>query len=163
MRIIFIFAIMLLASAIGAQSDHWTTLDYKYSKGAVSPEYQLNYSIIIQESRDAKLIFTKGTSTSEHDFKISKKQLKKLNKALRKSKVFSISPDEMKSSEQIIGGPSRQLVITMWQSPDLDAKPPVIEVPAQVNEKCFNDVFSLYEVIEDLVPEKVWNKANSEK
>jgi len=162
MKFYFLLAALILGQHIHAQSDHWATIDYKYSKGPVSPEYQLNYTITIQESRDGKLIFTKGANTSEHDFKISKKQLKKLNKALTKSKIFSVSPDEMKSSDNAIGGPSRDLSVTMWQSPDLDAKPQIIQVPPSVNEKYFNDVFILYEVIENLVPDYVWEKANSQ-
>lgn len=154
--LLFVFA---LCSFVSAQSDNWETINYTYSKGPVSPEYQLNYSIFIDKSGNGKLTYTRAAVTNEYDFKTGKKRISKLNKCLNKSEVFSVPVDAMKTSDNIIGGPTRNMQITMWQSPDLDQRPTVIDVPANLNEAYSDSMFNVYEQIENLVPESVWNKA----
>lgn len=142
-----------------AQSDNWATIDYTYSKGPVSPEYQLTYQIIIDKSGNGKLIHTKASVTNEFDFKAGKKSMKALNKKLKKSEVFSVPSDEMKAADNMIGGPTRSMQIIMWQSPDLDQKPVTIDVAPHLNEAFSDNMFSVYAHLEDMVPQSIWEKA----
>lgn len=158
----FLFFVLLISGISFSQSDRWSSISYSYSSGPVSPEYQYHYILNISENKTGKLIYTKKDKTNEYDFSFGKKSMKKLNKSLKKSKVFSVSPDQMKSENNLIGGPERSLLITKWQSPDLDARPETISVPSQVNELYSAGIDNLYREIENLVPSDIWKKARGE-
>lgn len=158
-KLLFILFVLFVCSPVFAQFDNWATIDYTYSKGPVSPEYQLTYQIILDKSGNGKLIYSKASVTSEYDFKASKKSMKNLNKKLKKSEVFSVPSDEMKAADNMIGGPTRSMQIIMWQSPDLDQKPVVIDVASHLNEAYSNNVFIVYEQLENMVPKSIWDKA----
>lgn len=158
----FLFLVLLISGISYSQSDRWSSISYSYSKGPVSPEYQYNFVINISENRTGKLIYTKNDKTSEYDFTFGQKKMKKLKKSLKNSKVFSVSPDQMKSENNLIGGPERSLLITKWQSPDLDARPETISVPSQVKEIYSAGLDKLYKEIENLVPPDIWVKAKGD-
>lgn len=145
-----------------AQNTHWSTLDYSYSKGPVSPEYQYNYKIIINENMTGILIYTNSSTTKDYSFNIGKKSMKKLKKSLKNCKVFSVKPEDMKSDKNLIGGQQRELKITMWQAPNLDSRPEVIDIPSQVNEEYSECLNNLYNRIENIVPDDIWDKAKSQ-
>ena len=157
--IIIIFAVTEISFS---QSIRWSTISSSYSKGPVSPEYQYNYTIDISENGTGKLYYTKSSVTNEFDFNVSKKCIKNINKALTKSKVFKLRPDELASENALIGGPERSITITKWQSPDLDARPEVIIVPSQIKEIYSAGIDKLYKTIENSVPANVWKKAKGE-
>ena len=159
MKKLFLFLIIFTIPAIVfSQSSDWSTLESKYSAGPISPEFQYNYSIVIGKDGTGMLIYTKGGNSNEYNFTVGKKGRNKLNKALKNSKVFKVNPDDMKAGSNLIGGPQRSINITMWQAPNLDAKPTVITVPGSVNSEYEKGVSKLYETIESLVPNSVWNK-----
>lgn len=161
-KLIFFAIALFIVSTSFAQSNKWSSISYSYSKGPVSPEYQYNYTIDINPDGEGKLVYTKSSKTSEYDFKVGKKGRKKLNSALNNSKVFTVSSEEMKPKELTVGGPQRSITITKWQSPMLDSRPEVIIVPSQVNDTYSGGVNDLYETIEKLVPNRVWNKATGQ-
>ena len=158
-KLLFAMIALFLCNPVFSQSDNWATIDYTYSKGPVSPEYQLNYQIIIDKSGNGKLIYTKASVTNEFDFKVSKKSMKNLNKKLKSSKVFSVPSDEMKDANNIIGGPTRSMQIIMWQSPDLDQRPVTIDVPSHIIDEYSDKIFIVYEYLENLVPQNLWEVA----
>ncbi|MBL8006015.1 MAG: hypothetical protein JNJ56_00665 [Ignavibacteria bacterium] len=158
----FLLFVLLISGISFSQSNRWSSISYSYSKGPVSPEYQYNFVININENRTGKLIYTKNNKTSEYDFTFGKKRMKKLKKSLKKSKVFSVSPDQMKSENNLMGGPEKNLLITKWQSPDLDARPETISIPSQVNEIYSAGIDNLYKEIENLVPPDIWAKAKGD-
>lgn len=159
-KLIFLAITLFIVSTSFAQNNKWETITYYYSKGPVSPEYQYNYTINISADGSGQLVFTKASQTNEYSFRVGKNGRKKLNNALNKSKVFTVSSDEMKSSQNMMGGQQRNLTITKWQAPNLDARPETIMVPEQVNETYSAAINNLYGVIEDLVPGSIWCKAN---
>lgn len=158
----FLLFVLLISGISFSQSNRWSSISYSYSKGPVSPEYQYNFVININENRTGKLIYTKNNKTSEYDFTFGKKRMKKLKKSLKKSKVFSVTPDQMKSENNLMGGPEKNLLITKWQSPDLDARPETISIPSQVNEIYSAGIDNLYKEIENLVPPDIWAKAKGD-
>lgn len=161
-KLLLIFIILSASGISFSQSSRWSSISSSYSKGPVSPEYQYNYTIDIGESGSGKLYYTKSSVISEFDFNVSKKCLKKINKALTKSKVFILRPDEIASENATVGGPERSITITKWQSPDLDARPEVIIVPSQVKELYSSSINNLFKTIENSVPADVWKKAKGE-
>lgn len=161
-KLLLIFIIFTASGISYSQSSRWSSISSSYSKGPVSPEYQYNYTIDISESGSGKLYYTKSSVTNEFDFYVSKKGLKKINKALVKSKVFILRSDEIASENATVGGPERSITITKWQSPDLDARPEVIIVPSQIKEIYSSGINNLYKTIENSVPADVWIKAKGE-
>lgn len=157
--IVFLTAFMTLTGSLIAQNTHWSTLDYSYSKGPVSPEYQYNYRIIINEDRSGILVYTNSSSTKDYNFTVGKKTLKKIKKQLKNCGVFSVNPDDMKSDKNLIGGSNRNLTITMWQPPNVDAKPTTIIIPAQLNDNYSECMNKLYDMVENSVPNSIWEKA----
>ena len=164
MKNIFLAILFLtLVLSAAAQSSKWMSLAYTYSKGPVSPPYQYSYTISINNFGEATLSYTKSETTKEFPFNVDKKDLKELNNALKKSKVFSVSPDEMKAdSNLLIGGSSKTLIITKTQAANLDQLPETIDVPRQVTEMYSENIEDLYDTIENLVPSDVWNQATGE-
>ncbi len=158
-KLFLLFILFTIPTAVFSQSSNWTTLESKYSAGPVSPEFQYNYSIVIGKDGTGMLIYTKGGNSNEYSFTVGKKGRNKLNKALKKSRVFSVNTDDMKSGSNLIGGPQRSINITMWQAANLDAKPTVIVVPGSVNSEYESGISNLYDTIENLVPNSVWKKA----
>lgn len=161
-KIFFLFLSLIISSTVFAQSNKWSSLSYSYSKGPVSPEYQYNYTININDNGTGTLIYTRMSASDEYEFKVGKKGMKRLNNALKKSGIFTVSPEEMKSDQNLIGGPSKGLSVTMWQEPNLDQKPTVIEAPANINDTYLENMNALYDTIERLVPSSVWTKAKGE-
>lgn len=161
-KLLILFALIFFAGNISAQNTHWSTLEYSYTKGPVSPEYQFSYKIIINENGEGILIYTNSSSSKDYSFSISSKKLKKINKSLKSCKVFTVNTDEMKSTDNLIGGPQRSLLITMWQAPNLDSRPQIIEIPSQLNDSYFNCIHGLYDKIENTVPDDIWEKAKQQ-
>jgi hypothetical protein len=156
--ILFFFAI-ILTNSLFAQNNKWSAISYTYSKGPVSPDYQYSYIILINRDGSGKLTYTKANATNDYDFTITKHECKDLNKVLSAANVFTVSPDDMKSDETLVGGPTKTLLITMWQSPDLDQKPATIEIPSMVRPEYAEGIQDLYDDIENLVPDDIWKKA----
>lgn len=161
-KLIVLVIVLVFYGVSFAQSNKWSTVEYLYSKGPVAPEYQYNYTITIDNAGVGKLSYTKSSLTNDYDFSIGPKSLKRLNKALNKSQVFTAAADEMKADKNMVGGPSRSLNVTMWQPSNVDQKPTVIMVPSQVSEKYEANINSLYDLIENLVPKKIWNQATGQ-
>ncbi|MEP7146375.1 MAG: hypothetical protein ABI792_05155 [bacterium] len=161
-KILFLVFTLFLISKSYSQAGEWATISYSYSKGPVSPEYQYNFIILINETGAGKLTYTKSSITKEYDFAVGKKGLNKLNKALMKSKVFVLSEENLKSDKNITGGPQKDLLINRLQYATQDTKPATIQVPSQVNVKYSDNINKLYETIEGLVSPDIWDKARSQ-
>lgn len=156
---VFITAFAVLAFAITvqqsfAQSTRWSTIEYQHSSGPVSPEYQYEYKVVINEDGSSTFSYSDMNRKFDREFRIpsGKKGMKKLKKALKKSMIFDVTPDEMKSSEKMIGGKENKLTVTLWQDPMLDQMPEKIEVPSQVKDEFKNGIDNLYSKIIELVP-----------
>ena len=146
--------------SVYSQQSKWSEVSYSTNSGPVSPEYQYNYTIMINNNGSAKLVYTKSSNTNEYDFTISKSDLKSLNGYLIRSKVLGLNSDDFKTNKKnLLGGPERSMLITLWQSPELESKPPTVEIPKQIKKKYSENVLKLYGYIERLVPESVWKKA----
>lgn len=161
-KLLFLIFGLLLCSTSFSQSGKWSSISYVYSNGPVSPEFQYSYTVNIDNAGVGTLSYTKSSVTNTYDFSLGNKGMKKLNKALNKSQVFSVSPSDMKADQNMLGGPSKSLAVTMWQEPNLDQKPTVIQVPEQINEQYSAGINDLYSVIENLVPNNVWNQATGQ-
>jgi hypothetical protein len=158
MKAIFLFFIFAVIPSAVLSQNNWTTIDYNYSSGPVSPEYQYNYQIVINSNGTGNIIYTKGTEKTDNSFRISRNGLNRLNAAIRNSQVITVDPNDMKSNENLMGGKSRTLKVTMSQPVNTDQPPRVINIPSQLNSTYSAGVLDLYYVIEMLVPPSVWHR-----
>ncbi|MCY7362667.1 MAG: hypothetical protein LH629_11480 [Ignavibacteria bacterium] len=159
MKTLILIIFFIAISGISySQNVNWSTIEYHYSKGPVSPEYQYSYDIIITKECAGNLIYSKGGNREEYPFSISKKGMKKLKKSLKNSQVFIVDQNSMNSDNNKIGGPEKNIVITMWQSPDLDQKPTTKSISNNVKEEYINGIDNLYLTIENLVPKSIRDK-----
>ncbi|MBS1517039.1 MAG: hypothetical protein JSS91_03040 [Bacteroidetes bacterium] len=164
MKKIFIVICFLISAGYSfSQDTHWSSFSYYYSNGPVSPEYQYNYRIIMNEFGEGVYVYTNSKGTKQYDFSISGKKLKKFNRTFKKSFIFSAGAEEMKSEKNLMGGPEKELEVTMWQSPDLDAKPRTINIPSHLNEKYSEEMDCIIKQIENLVPKSIKDKAKDQK
>ena len=147
--------IMFISTGLYSQNTNWATLSYYYSNGPVSPEYQYSYRINLSETGEGVFYFIKAEGSSERNFTVSADAMEKFNKYFKISDVFSVSPDSMEADLKLIGGAVSTLEVTMWQEPDLDARPTTITLPAHIKDEYFDDISCIYKKIENLVPKEI--------
>ncbi|MDZ4711936.1 MAG: hypothetical protein SGI89_06370 [bacterium] len=169
MKITLMLILILFISASGIQAkSKWEKISYYHSRGPVSPEYQYSYIITIDDEGVGKLEYTKLGRTEVYDFSLTEKSLKTLNNAIQNSKALTVSPADLKSEKNLIGGPVYSCTITLpfpdrKEGEEEKEKAPVIIIPSDVNEKYAAGVFNLYQVLESVVPTSVWNEATGSK
>jgi hypothetical protein len=140
----------------------WTDIEYHYSSGPVSPPYQYKYIIKISESGAGTISYTKGTNaTKEASFTVSKKNLKKLTSAVKKTRVMEVDPNEMKAEQKIGGAVHYTIVTVINTNPNLDQGPRHLQFPYAVNETYLKNITALYTLIESLVPQSTLDTINN--
>ncbi len=164
MKIALILAVLLGAFTVKnteAQTPKWSTIEYINSSGPVSPEYQYNYKVVINNDGSSLLSLTDSEGDKSWDFKIpsGKSGMKKLNSAVKKSKLLTVGTDEMKSEKNLIGGKVEKVVITLKQDPSLDQPPTRIESPDNVNDKYKSGITKLFNTIRNFIPKDIKEKA----
>ncbi|MBK8982971.1 MAG: hypothetical protein IPM38_11755 [Ignavibacteria bacterium] len=154
-KICFSVIMMFISSGLYSQNTNWATLSYYFSNGPVSPEYQYSYRINLNESGEGVFYYTNTEGSRERNFTVSAEAMEKFNKYFKISDVFSVSPDSMKSEMNLMGGSVSTLEVTMWQAPDLDARPTTITIPVHIKDEYFDDINCIYKKIENLVPNEI--------
>ncbi len=94
----------------------------------------------------------------ERNFNVSSEDLENFNEYFKGSDVFKVDPDKMRSLDPKDGGSVRTLEVTLYQSPELDAMPPIIRIPEYLNKKYTEDMKCVYDRIESLVPEEIYTE-----
>ncbi len=155
--VLFLFLFAVCGSSF-SQDNNWATIESRYSVGPVAPEYQFTYNIKINSDGSGIVTIVKSDTTNEYNFTVGKKGRKNLNRALMNSKVFDINPDSLASDLKLMGGPSRDILITMWEAPNLDRQPKTIDVPGRVKDEYADCIDKLYKTIKKLVPHSIRKK-----
>lgn len=141
--------------------ERWTIIDYNYSSGPVSPEYFYTMKIVITNDGYGSITYsTSGRTaldTKEATFRVSIRNMKRLNAAINKSRIMRVTPDEMKyDGTPLIGGQQRSVTLMVQNvNPNLDQPPRQITTPQQVKDQYFKNLHSLYDLIESLIPSRV--------
>lgn len=164
MKKLLITIFVLFSSAnLFSQDTHWSTISMLYSNGPVSPENQYHYQIFLDEFGEGVLNYKDANGKKEKNFTVSRENLEEFNEFFKASEVFTISPSEMKSETNTVGGPVRSLEVLMWQAPNLDAMPTTIIIPEHINKKYSEKMKTVYEKIEALVPEEIFSDFKIQK
>ncbi|HQY19817.1 MAG TPA: hypothetical protein PK294_04725 [Ignavibacteria bacterium] len=157
-KIFFTLFIVLLSSNLYSQDTHWTNLAFYYSNGTVSPDYQYSYQILLNENGEGMVNYKNSEGNKERNFNVSSEDLENFNEYFKGSDVFKVDPDKMRSLDPKDGGSVRTLEVTLYQSPELDAMPPIIRIPEYLNKKYTEDMKCVYDRIESLVPEEIYTE-----
>jgi hypothetical protein len=134
------------------------------------PPYFYSYSILIN-SDDASGFLKYAFDYSQEDnppleYKLtfSEEQMGILNEAIRGSKVLCEEIESVPDSLQPIGGSVENIKITIVDpNPDLDQPPRIIKTPYFPIEKYKEGLENLYETINKLVPESIWEEIKTKK
>jgi len=159
-----LFVVLVFVPLFANAKYKWERISYYHSTGPVSPEYQYNYTITIDDDGAGRLEFTKAGKTTTYNFRVGDKGIHSLNNALVKSKVLNASPENLKPENELIGGSVYNATVTL-HFPDEEEgesekeKPPIIIIPNNVNKKYSDGVFALYLTMEKLVPLSTWQQA----
>ena len=90
----------------------WSTLEYHYRTGSVSPEYYYHYKVLVNNDKTAQFIFYYSyadTGFTHESFTITDSQLKTLNDAVSNSKV--LDGDIPSVEDHPIGGSTQSLAV----------------------------------------------------
>ncbi|MCB0720824.1 MAG: hypothetical protein KDC42_00865 [Ignavibacteriae bacterium] len=146
-----------------SQDTTWSTIDYHYRTGTVSPEYYYHYRVLINYDKTAQFIFYPSyadTGFSQEQFTISDSQLKSLTDAIVNSNVLEGNIKE--ETDHPIGGPTESMTITIVNpDPNLDQSPVRIEVPAFPTMEYKEGLVKVYSVIYSLLPAGMLDEAKS--
>lgn len=142
----------------------WSTIDYHYRTGSVSPEYYYHYRIIANQDGSCQFIFYpsyEDTGFSQEQFKITDAQISQINDAVINSKV--LTDNITQESDHPIGGSSESMSITMDQGANLDQMPKTISVPSFPEKKYAAGLEKLYSVLRNILPAGILQGAIDKK
>lgn len=171
-KISFAFLCLLvfcsLSCGVQAQSE-WVKLEYYFNVGSLPPQYHYSYTITINSEGKGELVYIRGYKEKDktyigHPFELDNNKLESLKNAVKESDVLSL---EIKSrpNEQIPdGGHSDGLKIFGLDSSNPADELAVLKtVPSYPELKYENTLNKLYKVIQNSVPEDLWNEVKSPK
>ncbi len=142
----------------------WSTIEYHYYTGPVSPEYQYRYKVIVNEDKNCQFIYYYSASVDtnyyQNSFTITDSQLAELNKAVKNSKVLDENVSE-ESNPPIGGTQQYAYIIVVDPNPDLDQSPRRIEIPVFPEAKYKENIEKLYSTIQGLIPPSIMEEAKS--
>lgn len=149
------------------QSADWSVVNLMYESGPIPPQYQYSYTVIINSDKTGEYLysFPMGDEKKlQYKFSISSEQMKGLYSAIEKSKVMEVNIPKLSEEKVPIGGSlSRVLITVVNPDPGLDQPPKVYESPYFPAEEYKENLESLYNYIENLVPKEIVKKASDER
>ncbi len=166
---IFLFSIFHFLSCGLQAQNNWVKLEYHFNVGALPPPYHYSYIITISSDGKGELVYISGyestpKNTSIHPFMLKSKQLKKLKKEVKDSDVLNLNIKTRPNEEIPDGGHSDGLEI-YGINKESDSKDTVLikSVPTYPELKYEGILDKLYKVIQNSVPDNIWNEVNSRK
>ncbi|HMS33828.1 MAG TPA: hypothetical protein PKC91_07060 [Ignavibacteria bacterium] len=167
------FFIFILPANILPQSD-WSRIVYYNSSGENSAETKNYYIITIRSNGSGKLEYYRSGKVNEYEFQSGKKSMESFNSLLKKSGIFKVNPDDLKSDAR---PPNSVLNMTLYfektkenylhyngkefteEEIEEKRKEPFLSVPAEYNLNYAEMINGIYTGLEFLVPDKIWEKA----
>ena len=168
-KIFFSFLSLLIISCAGSQNvPKWSSVSLMYESGPLPPKYQYSYTVTINNNGDGGVVCFVGADPSNssltYDFKCSPENIKKIGEAIKTSKILEDNIPEMPEGKRPIGGHLEKVrVILVNENPNLDQPPKVKESPYFPDEKYRANLNSLYEIIQKLVPQNIWDDIEKKK
>lgn len=165
--IIFLLSVLYFTpNILKAQSD-WGKLVYYFNIGALPPPYHYSYTITINRDGKGEMVYIGGYESTEkntfkYSFELYNKKLKKLKKAIKKSDVLNIDVKTRPNEEIPDGGHSDNLMIYgINKKSDTSESALIKSVPLYPELKYEKILDKLYKVIQNTVPEDIWNEVKN--
>lgn len=156
MKKIIIALFLVIATCSIASAQNWSSIEYKFTNGPVSPKYQKSYTIIISPDRMVSMNYTTNTDGPKSDSysrKISKSQMNSFKKFLATTRFLEAGFNPNFTDNMKVGGPSKDIMITFSNN----------QATLNLNERLGDktnlaDFNSLAMKLEKFIPSKVWKK-----
>jgi len=149
-----------------SEQNDWTKIQYYFNVGSLPPPYHYNYTITINSDGAGELVYMMGYTKTENNtltypFKLTDAELKKLNKAVKKSDILNLEIKERPGEEIPDGGHSESLQIFGLSSNTDTAV--IKSIPSYPEIKYDKILGKLYKTIQKCVPEEIWKDANDKR
>jgi len=161
-----IFILLIFLSCKSSAQNSWEKLEYYYNVGSLPPPYHYSYTITIDKDGKGNLNYIGGytsteKNTSEYTFELSKEELKKLKKEIKKSDILNLDIKQRPNEEIPDGGHSDGLQIF---GKDDDGKFKSIKsIPSYPDLKYEKVLEKLYDTIRKCVSENIWKEIELKK
>lgn len=166
--------IFTLAADSFSQSD-WSRIVYNNSNGENSADAKKYYIITIRRNGSGKLEYFSSGKVNEYEFQSGKKSMESFNSLLKKSGIFKINPEDIKSDTPLRTGSVLNMTLYFEKTKENylhyngkefseeeieeKRKEPFLAVPADYNLKYAEMINGIYTGLEFLVPDNIWKKA----
>ena len=170
MRNIPLLLILLLIINNGCSQDNhtasnWLSLEYDYSNGPVSPQYQYRYTIKIDNKMNGSISYSfaydrPAQYVETKNFTIDEERMKLINEAIIHSKVMSEKIESLPTEKIPDGGHIKYFSIIL---PTDDNQTKLISVPSHPVEEYQQILNNLYDVIDKSVPDDIWKDLEQKK
>lgn len=113
MKNLFLSLILILITASFTFAQSWSSVQYDYSNGPVSPEYQKNYTIMVNSDRTVTLTPNNVNARADQSYskRLSKKQMSSFNKFLNSTGFLNAGYNPNFMDKMKIGGPTKKIII----------------------------------------------------
>ena len=146
---------------------YWDHIEYMFQSGPVSPKYQYNYSVIINNHMDGIFEYTYGWEnpvTLSYKFRVTKDKISAISKYISTMNLMGEQIPETPDAKKPIGGSLRNIkIVEEMQNPNEDRPPKVYETPYFPAEEYRADLNKMYDYIDSLVPKYMRDEAASKR
>ena len=148
--IIFFFAFSLHSQT------KWELITCSHSNGSVAPKYQWKRVITITNTGKGEYSYDTNADNDtsfSNEFQLSKKELKKLNSAVKKSKIMKVLPGEMRDLTKRKSGGWVEKIIIKPADKNSETEDNSLIYIFPMKEKYAEAMDDLYNLISELVPQ----------
>lgn len=157
--------------------DDWSRIVYYNSNGENSMNTKKYYIITVRKNGAGKLEYFSNSTVKEYEFQTGKKSMQTFNSLLKKSGIFKIDPQDIKSDSSLNKSSVLNMTIYFEKTEENylhyngkevseeelaeKRKEPFLAVPSDYNLKYSEMINKIYTELEFLVPESIWKKAEN--
>jgi hypothetical protein len=162
---VFLFSVFhLLSCGVQAQSE-WAKLKYHFNSGSLPPPYHYSYTISVNIDGKGELVYISGYQEKDktnigHPFELNNEKLEALKNAVKESDILNLDIKSRPSGEIPDGGHSESLEFYVYKDDnnELTLIKSIVTYPELKYEGLLD---KLYKVIQNSVPEDIWNEVKS--
>lgn len=157
-----------LSCGVRAQSE-WAKLEYYFNVGSLPPPYHYSYTITINSEGKGELVYISGYQEKDktyigHPFELDNNKLESLKNAVKESVVLDLDIKTRPNEQIPDGGHSDCLKIFGLNSSNPADELVVLKtIPSYPELKYESTLNKLYKVIQNSVPDDLWNEVKSPK
>ncbi|MBL8007908.1 MAG: hypothetical protein JNJ56_10275 [Ignavibacteria bacterium] len=169
-KLFLLCVILFLSGTLKAQSD-WKSISYFKTNGLNELSEKKYCIVTVSRTGTGNVEIFDSSKAENYKFSMTVKEMKKFNKKIKKSGIYKINQDSLKSGlsgSENVKGPYSNMTITleytkeqieeMKRENEEKEKNPVLLIPADYNRKYIYSVSRLFDAVENIVPDDIRNK-----